>query len=202
MRINWILCAMVVLALFAAGCSKAPQAEIDAAKASLEQAGVAEADVYAPEEYTAAEDAMKQLEAELTLQQDKSALFRRYGKAAELAAAAKTAGETAAAAAAAGKEQAKAEAMDTIAATRDLLAEVEGMLAKAPTGKGTQADLAAMKADLEGVRTSLDEADAAYQSGDYMDAQTGAAAAQTVLEQLKADITAAIEARAAARAKR
>jgi len=202
MRINGIVCAMVVLALFAVGCSKAPQAEIDAAKTSLDQAAAAEADVYAPDEYAAAEDAMKQLETELALQQDKSALFRRYGKASELAGAVRTAGETAAAAAVAGKEQVKSEAADLLASTRDLLAEVESMLAKAPTGKGTQADLAAMKADLEGVGTSLDEADAAYEAGSFMEAKTGAAAAQTVLEQLKADITAAIEARKAARAKR
>jgi len=202
MRTNWIVCAMVVFALFAVGCSKPPQADIDAAKAAMDQAATAEADVYAPEQYTAAEDAMKQLDAELTLQQDKSGLFRRYGKATELASAAKTAGETATAAAVAGKEEVKAEATSVIEQTRAALEEVKTMLAKAPTGKGTQADLAAMKADLEGVQTSLDEADAALQSGNYMEAKTGAEAAGQVLDQVKADITAAIEARQAARAKR
>lgn len=202
MRTTWIVCALIVFSLFAAGCSKPPQADIDAAKAAMDQAATAEADVYAPEQYTAAEDAMKQLEAELALQQDKSGLFRRYGKATELAAAAKTAGETASAAAATGKEEVKAEATDLIASTRTALDEVKTMLAQAPTGKGTQADIAAMKADLEGVQTSLDEADAALQSGDFMEAKTGAAAAGQVLEQVKTDITAAIEARKAARAKR
>jgi hypothetical protein len=202
MRINWIVCAMAVMTLFVTGCSKAPQADIDAAKAALEQAAVAEANVYASEHYAAAEDAMKQLEAELTVQEEKSSLFRRYGKAKELAAEVKTAGEAAAAAAVSGKEKVQGEAMQTLTATRELLAEVQEMLAKAPTGKGTRADLAAMKADVEGVQTALDEADAAFAAGGYMEAQTGAEAAREVLEQVKADITAAIEARSAARAKR
>lgn len=202
MRINWIVCAMVVAALFATGCSKAPQADIDAAKAAMEQAALAEADVYAAGQYAAAEDAMKRLEAELTLQEEKSSLFRRYGTATELATEVKTASAAAAEAAVTGKEQVQAEAMDTIASTRELLTEVQGILAKAPTGKGTQADLAAMKADLEGVQIALDEADAAFAAGAYMDAQTGATAARDVLEQVQADIAAAIEARRAARAKR
>ena len=199
MRINWIVCAMAVMALFVTGCSKAPQAEIDAAKAALEQAAVAEADVYATDQYAAAEDAMKALEAELTVQEEKSSLFRRYGKAKELAAEVQTASAAAADAAVAGKQQVQAEATDAIAATRELLAEVQDMLAKAPTGKGTQADLAAMKADLEGVATALDEADAALAAGGFMEAKTGADAAREVLEQVQADITAAIEARKAAR---
>jgi len=199
MRINWIVCAMAVMALFVTGCSKAPQAEIDAAKAALEQAAVAEADVYAVDQYAAAEDAMKALEAELTVQEEKSALFRRYGKAKELTADVMTASATAEEAAVAGKAQVQAEATDAIAATRELLAEVQKMLAKAPTGKGTQADLAAMKADLEGVATALDEADAALAAGGFMEAKTGADAAREVLEQVQADITAAIEARKAAR---
>lgn len=199
MRINWIVCAMAVMALFVTGCSKAPQAEIDAAKGALEQASVAEADVYAADQYAAAEDAMKALEAELTVQEEKSSLFRRYGKAKELAAEVTTASAAAADAAVAGKQQVQAEAADALAATRELLAEVQKMLAKAPTGKGTKADLAAMKADLEGVATALDEADAALAAGGFMEAKTGADAAREVLEQVQADITAAIEARKAAR---
>jgi hypothetical protein len=199
MRINWIVCVMAVMALCVTGCSKAPQAEIDEAKAALEQAAVAEADVYAAEQYAAAEDAMKRLEAELTVQEEKSSLFRRYGTAKELVAEVTTASEAAATAAVSGKAQVQAEATDAIAATRELLAEVQQMLAKAPTGKGTKADLAAMKADLEGVATALDEADATLAAGGFMQAKTGADAAREVLEQVQADITAAIEARRAAR---
>jgi hypothetical protein len=199
MRTNWIVCAIALIALFVTGCSKAPQAEIEAAKAALEQAAVAEADVYATDQYASAEDAMKQLEAELTVQEEKSSLFRRYGKAKELAAEVQTASAAAADAAVAGKEQVKAEAADAIAATRELLAEVQTLLAKAPTGKGTQADLAAMKADVEGVQTALDEAEATLSAGGYMEAKTGADAAREVLDEVKADIAAAIEARRAAR---
>ena len=70
------LIAIAVVAL-AVGCAKPPQAEIDAAKAALESAR-AEASEYAPEAFSAAEDAMANLETELKTQEEKFALMRRY----------------------------------------------------------------------------------------------------------------------------
>jgi len=201
-RVFVVVSVLTVAALTAVGCSKPPQADIDAAKQALGDAKVAEAPAYAADEWVQAEDAAKLLDTELKLQGEKFAMFRSYKHATELASAAKTAAEDATQTAVEAKDQAREEAMATIEQVRAMLVEVQDMLAKAPTGKGTQADLAALRSDLDGVQLALAEADASYQSGRYLDAQTGASAALTSVEQVKADIDAAVRAREASRAKR
>ena len=73
------------------------------------------------------------------------------------------------------------------------------MIAKAPKGKGTQADIEAMKADVAGVEAGLADFEAAFSAGRYKEALAKAEAANQTLERIKADIQAAIDAKAAAR---
>lgn len=190
---------MAIVAL--AGCSKPPTEQIDLAKQAVQEAEAADAATYAPQELSAAEDAQKRLDAELKLQEEKFALFRSYKQSTALAAEVKTAGEQASAAAAAGKEKVRQEATQQIADTQALLDEVRALLAKAPRGKGSEADIAAMSADLDAVAASLAEANQSLQSGDYRDAQNKASAAQTSAQQVKTDIETAIEMRKSAQRK-
>jgi len=201
MRRTWLIlgCAVAIVAL--AGCSKPPTEQIDLAKQAVQEAEAADAATYAPQELSAAEDAQKRLDAELKLQEEKFALFRSYKQSTALAAEVKTAGEQASAAAAAGKEKVRQEATQQIADTQALLDEVRALLAKAPRGKGSEADIAAMSADLDAVAASLAEANQSLQSGDYRDAQNKASAAQTSAQQVKTDIETAIEMRKSAQRK-
>ena len=111
-----IAIAVVVLAV---GCAKPPQAEIDSAKAALEAAR-AEASEYAPEAFSAAEDAMSNLETELKAQEEKFALMRRYETSKQLAASATDAANTAAQQAAAEKQRLQQQANDLIAQAKTL----------------------------------------------------------------------------------
>lgn len=190
---------MAIVAL--AGCSKPPEEQIEQAKQAVQEAQSADAATYAAQELSAVEDAQKRLDAELKLQEEKFALFRSYKQATVLAGEVKTAGEQASAAAAAGKEQARQEATQQIADTQVLLDEVRALLAKAPRGKGSEADIAAMTADLDAVGAALAEANGSLQSGDYRDAQNKASAAQASAQQVKTDIETAIEMRSAAQRK-
>ncbi|HKQ60125.1 MAG TPA: hypothetical protein VJS92_02500 [Candidatus Polarisedimenticolaceae bacterium] len=183
-----------------AGCAKPPQAEIDAAKKAVADAR-AEASEYASQAMSQAEDAVSQLDAELKAQEDKFALFRSYKKATELAATAKAAGERAASEAATAKEQAKNDATDAIGRARTTLSEVQALMAQAPTGKGTQADIEVLKSDLAGVETSINEADSSFQAGKYKDAKAKADAAVASAENVRSAINAAIEAKKTARGK-
>ena len=116
MRKNlWFGLVLIVGLVLVAGCAKAPQIEIDAARAALEAAKTAEASEYAPRALAAAQDAISAMDAELTAQQKKFALFRSYKNAKQLIAAAKTAGDQAAQTAAAEKEKARQEATNLIA---------------------------------------------------------------------------------------
>ena len=94
------------LALTVMGCASPPNADVDAAKASLDKAATARADQYAAESLKAAQDARAALDVELKAQESK--WFKSYDKTKELAVAAKAAGDKAAAEAVAGKEQADA----------------------------------------------------------------------------------------------
>ncbi len=179
----------------AAGCAEVPQADVDAAKATVEQAQAAGAAEYASESFRMVQEAQTALDAELAAQADKFALTRSYGKATELATALKAAGEKAAADAAAGREAARNEAMTVIADAKAALTAAQEKLAKAPKGKGTAQDLAALKADLDTAAASITEAETAFVADAYLDAKAKAEAAKAACANVVAAVDQAIAAR-------
>jgi TonB family protein len=98
---------------FATACGTRPTAEIDAAKAALDNAS-ATARQYAPESLKAAQDTNAALDAELAAQDAK--WIKSYDRARELAASARLASEKAIADATAGKARAEAAAAAAVAA--------------------------------------------------------------------------------------
>ena len=193
-----VILLVVGVGAVAAGCSKPPQADIDAATAAIQKASSAGATEYAADSLKAAQDAQAALEAELKVQADKFSMFRSYTKATELAAAAKAAGDKAEQDAMAGKEQAKNEATRLIEEARAMPAQAKEMLPRAPKGKGTQADLEARKVDLTGAETAIGEAESAFAAERYLDAKAKAEASKTA----SGSVTAAVEAAIAARSGR
>jgi len=199
MRQNLMVILLVAgVGVFAAACAKPPQAGIDAAQAALQKATSAGGAEYAADSLKAAQDAEAAVEAELKVQADKFSLFRSYTKTTELAAAAKTAGEKAEQDAIAGKEQAKNEASAVIDEAKAMLVQAQDLLSKAPRGKGTQADLDALKADLTGAEASVGDAESAFAAERYLDARAKAEASKTA----SGNVTAAVEAAIAARSGR
>jgi hypothetical protein len=200
MRKNlWFGLVLIAGLVMFAGCAKAPQMEIDAARAALEAAKAAEAAEYAPRALATANDAINTMDAELQAQQKKFALFRSYKKAKEMCAAAKTAGDQAAQTAAAEKEKARQEATNLINTAKTTLEEVKAMLAKAPRGKGSQADIKALESDLAGAEMQLVEVENVFASGKYLQAKAKANSVIGQIGNVKTAIEAAIEARTKAR---
>ena len=190
-----VLSVLAGVALLSVACSKEPTEALNAAKSALAAAQTAEAADYAPAALAAAETAQAALEAELKAQAEKFALTRSYTKAAELATAAKAAADAAAAEAVTGKEQMKTEATTLVAGVRSAVDAAKAALDKAPKGKGTAADLEAMKADVAGVETALADMDAALAADKYKDAKVKAEAAKATLDKIVADVQAAIDAK-------
>ncbi len=176
-----------------AGCASPPTEEIAASRAALESARAAEATDYAADSMSQAQDLMAQLDNELKVQEEKSRMFRSYDRVNELAAQVKQASEQAVSDAALGKQQARDEASALIAEVRATLEEVKTMLANAPRGKGSRADIVAMKADLAAVETGLAEIDTAFAAGKYADAIAKAEAANQTTLSTKEAIAAAIQ---------
>jgi len=189
--------ALVALAaaLALTACSKPPTEAIAAADAAQQAAVAAGAEEYAPQAMNAVTEAKAALDAELAAQGQKMSLTRSYKQAETLVAAYKTAADQAATAAAAGKEQAKQEATTLISEGRMALDEATTLLASAPRGKGSAADIAAMKADLEAAGVALTEAETSLTNGMFLDAKSKATSAKESIQRVKDAVTAAQAAR-------
>jgi TonB family protein len=121
------LSAILLVLAFAAACGTRPTAEIDAAKAALDNASTTAAQ-YAPESLKAAQDTNAALDAELAAQDAK--WIKSYDRARELATSARLVSEKAIADATAGK--ARAEAAVAAAAAAKVKADTAAR-AKVPT---------------------------------------------------------------------
>jgi len=190
---GWILLGVLV------ACAKPPAAEIAAAKTAVESARTSGAAEYAPESLKGAEDALAKLEAEVKAQEGRFAWFRSYDQARAMIAEVQKAADKAAKDAAAERERVRQETAAAIADARKSFDEATAMLAEAPTGKGTEADIEAMKQDLAAVETALAEVQKTFEAAQYADAKTKALAAKERAEAVKAAVQAAKDAQAAAR---
>jgi len=188
-KVWYALLAIALLGLIA--CAKPPQQDIDAAKAALQAAKQAEADIYAPQSLKAAKDKEAQLDQELATQQNK--FFKSYKVAAQLCTELKSLAEKAKADAVAGKEKAKADAEAAITAAETAITTATEDLKKAPKGKGSQADLAAMQGDLDAATAAINEAKGLMTSEKYLDAKAKAESAKTQAEGVSKAVQTAIE---------
>jgi hypothetical protein len=195
MKKNLIPMALVAGLLLLAGCAKEPAEQISAANDSFQKANSPDVAEYSPDALNAAKDAKSKLDQELETQKKEWAMFRKYEHTTELANELKSSSEAAVKSAEVAKEKAKTDATTAVADARRSLDEARSMLTTAPVGKGTQADLALLKSDLDGVESSITDADSVLQSGRYKEALSKAQAAQQKAEDVKSQIVAAKEAR-------
>jgi hypothetical protein len=164
-RISLLLAVLALLAI--AGCSKVPEAEIQAATAGLDAAKAAEAPEYVPDSYRIASDTMNAAMAAKQEQDSKFALFRSYGKSKEMFIQAKALADKAASDAAAEKERVRQEVMNLITQTQIVLDSANVALTKAPKGKGNKAEIDLIKNDLAGVVAQFEEAKNDFNAGKY-----------------------------------
>jgi hypothetical protein len=191
-RILWVV-ALFAVAAALSSCAKAPQMEFDAANAKIAEARQAEADRYAVPEFNAAMDSLNAAQREIEAQNAKFALFRKYSRARQMIAAADAAALTAKQVGIENKERTKNEADQLIAVAQAAMDTANFILPKAPRGKETKEALELIKSDLLGAQTSLDEAKAAFQRGDYLEAKAKAQAVKTKSESLLGELKAAFE---------
>jgi protein involved in sex pheromone biosynthesis len=184
--------AAVALLVFIAGCSKAPQTEIQNADQAISMANESEATQYAPEAFQIAMDTLNAAKAAVKEQDGKFALFRSYGKSKEMFVAAERLTQDAITQAQTEKERVKAEVSTLLSQVGTALNEANTALAKAPKGKGSAADLQLMKADLESAKSGLTEAQADFDNGKYLVAQSKLEAVSESINKVSGEIQAAI----------
>lgn len=158
--------ALIMVTIFLlVGCAKQPTEEINAAKASVDAVVAEGAQKFAAEDAKKLNDSMQAAQDEIKVQDGKT--FKDYAKTKELLAKVKADAETLKAGLAAKKEEAKKNAAVAQEAAKASVAEAKTLLAKAPKGKGSKADIEALKADLKGIEDSLAEIKSANDSEDY-----------------------------------
>ncbi|MGE0021768.1 MAG: hypothetical protein AB7S72_19015 [Draconibacterium sp.] len=183
--------SIVAAALIFTSCAKAPQAEIDAAKAALEQAKAAQADKYVEADFLAVQDSLNAVMVEIEAQSSK--LFKSYGKAKEKLVVITTNATELVAKTEVRKEEIKTEVATAQTAVAALLEENNALVAKAPKGKEGKEAIEAIKVDLAGITTSVGEVDGLLAAGDILGAQTKINAAQQKATEINTELKAVLD---------
>jgi hypothetical protein len=154
--------------LIFAGCAKLPQAEIDAAKAAIEEVRAAQADIYLPGEFSAINDSLRVAMEKVEAQKGK--LFKSYKKVKlqlvnipTMAATIKANTETK-------KAEVKAEAESILATVTTMQLENNTLAAKLPMGKNEREAVEAIKAELGVIDGAITEVSTMLTNGDFMGA--------------------------------
>jgi tRNA U34 5-carboxymethylaminomethyl modifying GTPase MnmE/TrmE len=157
---------LVVVFLFTS-CAKKPTMQMDEAKAAVE-AVTKDGEAYAKDELKALNDSLTAATDAVNAQSKK--LFKSYGNAKEMLAKVKTDAEALKPVIAQRKEEAKNNAVAEQANAKTAVEEAATLVAKAPKGKGTRADIEAFKADLKACEDTLVEVQQAIDAENYLGA--------------------------------
>ena len=190
-----LLVVLASLALVASltACAKAPTEEVNATKASLDAAVAEGAEQYTPEDYKMVADQLAAANAEIKVQEEK--FFKNFDKAKQMLAKAKADAEALKGKVAARKEELKQAAIATMAQATTALEEAKALLAKAPKGKGSKAEIEAMMTDLAGVEAMIPEVQPMIDGGDFIGANEKANAILARINAVISEVNAAIEAK-------
>ena len=187
----FLVVATVAAVALMTSCAKVPQEAIDAAKAAIETAKTAQADVYFPAEFAALNDQLTVINQDIETQKSKTAKDFKLVKT-NVDAIALQAGELTAKVEAK-KAEVKAEAEGMMTGVTTLLDEAKALLLKAPKGKEGKAVLEQMKNEITAVETSLADTKALYDGGtNYVQVVDKVKAATDTLNGIIAELKAAI----------
>ena len=160
--------ALVIVFAFTS-CAKQPTQQMDAAKAAIQAVVDAKGSIYAKDELNKLNGDLQAAMDEVTAQSKK--FVKKYGKAKEMLAAVVTNADAAKALIPGRIADAKAAAEAAVNDAKTAWEEAKALLEKAPKGKGTKADIEAMKADLAGLETAMGDVQAAMTAEDYFGAK-------------------------------
>ena len=168
-----------------AGCAKPPTQELDAAQAALDEAKKAEADIYAPDVYRSASDALNEARAKVE-QKDYEGAKASALQAKQLADSSRTQAET-------NKRTTRDEAQALVNRVSSGLTDARTALNNAPKGKGADGDLDQLRSDLGQAEASLSDARNSLNAGKYKDAQAQARSAESRLTQVQGSVQTAMQ---------
>jgi chromosome segregation ATPase len=186
-KISVMLLGLALVVTLSA-CGKQPTEEMNATRASIDAAVSEGAEKYTPEDLKVVNDQMEAALAEIKVQDDK--FFKNYDKAKEALAKAKSDADSLKGKVATVKEEMKNSAIALLGEATTAIADAKTALDSAPRGKGSLADIEAMKADVAGLEEALNEIQPLIDAGEYASAVEKATAiksrAVAVSDEIKA----------------
>lgn len=186
-----LMFAVVPVLLLSAACAKAPTEKVTAAEKAVNDARMAGAPKYAPEEFAKLESALTNAKNEVAEQDAKFGFLRDYEKAEQVLTATQTEATRVSAETAKRKEEAKATAVQAQQAADAAVKAAQSLVARAPVGKD-RAALEAIKADIDGLATSLPDIQKTIDAEDYQAAQAKAKAIQDKSQAVSAELESAL----------
>jgi hypothetical protein len=191
-KIVFHISALALMVVLATGCAKLPQAELDAAKASLEAAKLVEANRYLATEFNVLQDSLNAATVAVEAEKSKSFLSRDYDAITEQLVKISADAEILKTNVEERKAQVRAEVQESLVALTSLIVEDKALLVKAPKGKEGKAALEAIQTDITVIEASVNEINTLVSNGDYLTAQDKVNASKAKAEAIKAELEAAI----------
>jgi hypothetical protein len=185
--------ALAAVLVLTVACAEPPDETNQKAEADLQAVRDAEAETYAPQELRDARLALEEAQQEIQVQNERFAIMRDYEEAEKMLAGAMEKARVARELAVEKKEEARQEAQRLLLVTLEAVDAAEASLGDAPRGKGTRADIAALTADLEGVRDEIPALEAQIAEEDYFGAHDKAESMTETAAAISAEIKAAVE---------
>lgn len=174
-------------------CAEKPIQGSDAALQALQAAKQAGAMEYAPESLRVAEDEYQKAQEEIGVQDNAFLLTRNYEAANAILTKVVADAEKAKTEAIASKQLAKTQAEGAVVLAKASLEEAKNQLAQAATGKGTQADLQALRGDLQVAEGTLGEIDALKAKEDFLGVKAKAESVQILATRVNEQFAQAIQ---------
>ena len=156
--LRYSILGLVLVLIFVVGCSKPPTEELNAAKSAVD-AVAPEASKYVAEDAKKLNDDLQAAQNEINA--------KNYKQAKDILLKVKADAETLKTTLPQKKELAKNNAIAAQDAAKTAVTDAKALLAKAPKGKGSKADIEAMKADIKGLEESLPEVQSLIDAEDY-----------------------------------
>ncbi|MGQ9509956.1 MAG: hypothetical protein ACUVTN_11285 [Thermodesulfobacteriota bacterium] len=166
------LALSLMILILSVGCGKKPVQEIESTQSTVNAVISEGLGKYAPEDEKKLKDALAAAMEEIKIQDGKT--FKNYDKAKQMLAEVKKNAEEMKAALPAKKEQAKQNALSALESAKTAVSEAKALLAKAPKGKGTVADIQALREDVKGLENSLAEISGLIEKEEFGEAGTKA----------------------------
>ena len=189
-KVVYLLSVAAVVSMFYS-CNNVPQAEIDAAKAALENAKTAQADIYLENEFFALQDSLNA--ALVNVEAQRSKVFGKIKDAKADLVQISLQAEEMVKNTEIKKEQIKSEIAQAQDAILVLMEENNVLLADAPKGKEGTLVLEAIKSDLNLINVSISEIPEMVEKGDLKNAQTKVNAAKQQANNINTELKTVIE---------